>query len=80
MRMCPAQFGKLKINESGSIISKLVSNYAISNLCSAISKLCKFANCVEHIHVQLMCEKPKKFPNKTVLHSGDSFEAIAFQL
>ena len=32
-------------------ISKLVSNFTISNLRSAISKLRKFANCTEHIHV-----------------------------
>ena len=31
--------------------STLVSNYVISNSHSAISKLHKFANCAEHIHV-----------------------------
>ena len=38
--------------QSGCTISKLVCNFAISNLRSAISKLRKFANFVEHIHVQ----------------------------
>ena len=32
-------------------VSKLVSNFAISNLRSVISKLRKFANCTEHIRV-----------------------------
>ena len=34
-------------------ISKLVSNFAISNLRSAISKLRKFANCAEQIQIRL---------------------------
>ena len=29
------------------------------------------------IHMQLLCEKQKKFLNETVLHSGDTFKAVA---
>ena len=32
------------------LVLKLVRNYTISNLCSSISKLHKFANCVEHTY------------------------------
>ena len=40
-----------KAVRSKSNISKLVCNFAISNLHNAISKLSKFTNCVEHIYV-----------------------------
>ena len=36
-------------------VSKLVCNFAISNLRSAISKLRKFANCAEHMHGEANC-------------------------
>ena len=39
--------------QRGSTILKLVSNFTISKLRSIISKLHKFANCMEHIHVHV---------------------------
>ena len=35
-------------------VSKLACNFAISNLHRAISKLCKFENCAEHIHMYVL--------------------------
>ena len=40
-----------KLSKLGCAISKLGCNFTISNLRNAISKLSKFANCAEHIHI-----------------------------
>ena len=39
-----------KMCKNGCAISKLACNFAILKLCNWISKLCKFANCTQHIY------------------------------
>ena len=72
-KSCNLGYAIGKLLKLGCVISKLVSNFVIFNLRSAISNLRKFTNCTEHIH---SAKGLASSSNKDEVSSNSSLEAL----